>query len=194
MAQIQKLGRGMRICPEIGKKFCLVLDFSGNYLRFAEVIEQFWAEGCQRLSDEENEQKRQATLKKTKTDRKCACGYVLESTAQVCPMCGRQRQKRETKIVSKPGKMEEYKTLEQEIGDLWPHISAYAMEKKRKEGPDAALKMARGLFKDLTKSWPSWGRGLEPTATIDPRVRERIVRLQRQKYILRSKGYGRGRK
>ena len=196
MAHIQKLGRGMRICPEIDKQFCLLLDFAGNYLRHAEVTEKFWAEGCLQLSDEDNEERKSKSLKKPDESRACVCGFIMESTAQVCPKCGRQRQRRRQRVVTKPGRMEEVKTLSQEVGDLWPHVSAYALERKKKEGPEAALKMARGLFKDLTKSWPAWERQLEPVQQCDPRVREKIVRLQRQKYIIRTKmqAKARGRK
>ena len=193
MAHIQQLGRGMRIAPEIGKQFCLLLDHSGNYLRHAEATETYWAEGCIRLSDEDNERRKELALKKPPADRKCACGYVLERTAQACPMCGRQRQKRATRQPrQKAGEMVEHRTLTEEVGDLWPHVSAYAMEKKGKD-PESALKMARGLFKDLTKAWPEWGRELEGAPKCDPRVRERIVKLQRQKYIVRTKMRGKGR-
>ena len=195
MAHIQQLGRGMRIAPEIEKTFCLILDHSGNYLRHAEATERYWAEGCLRLSDEDNEQRRNQALKRPPSDRKCACGYVLASTAQVCPMCGRQRQKRRTRQpAQKAGEMVEHKTLTQEVGDLWPHISAYCHEKKGKD-PDAALKMARGLYKDLTKGWPEWGRQLEHESVLhcDPRVREKIVKTQRQRYIVRQKMGAKGR-
>lgn len=197
MAHIQQLGRGMRVCPEIDKKFCMVLDHSGNYLRHAEATEQYWAEGCVRLSDADNEERRQQALKRPKSDRKCSCGFVMGPEIQVCPMCGRQRQQRRSRRTPEPvpGQMVEHKSLTEEVGDLWPHVSAYAQEKKGKD-PDAALKMARGLYKDLTKEWPAWERQLEHESVVhcDPRVREKIVRVQRQKYIVRTKMRAKGRR
>ena len=75
---IQCAGRGLRLCPEIGKTECLFLDFVGNSFRHLEVdaIRSYIPAPQKTVQDEFDE-------------IECpACGTVFPITEKECPECG----------------------------------------------------------------------------------------------------------
>lgn len=73
---MQMVGRGLRSSPDTGKKDCILLDHSGNIVRFAEDFEQVFFDGVESLD---------MGQKLDKTVRKDEPG---EYEAQGCPGCG----------------------------------------------------------------------------------------------------------
>lgn len=82
---IQILGRGLRPFP--GKEKCIVLDHSGNSLRFWERMWQFFHEGISELDTGDKKEKQKPEPKEKKAVRCPSCFHVHDS-APVCPACG----------------------------------------------------------------------------------------------------------
>ena len=180
-SHIQQLGRVMRASP--GKEFALLLDHAGNYLRFAYQLEHFWDIGCTTLAPAFV--KRVKERREEQKERKCyGCGFVLEKGVDLCPKCGLTRisksKKTDTEYV--PGDMVYYRSVKNEIGDFWPHISRLAFERRK------SIRWARAQYKSVTGAWPHpYGRPLDPNDGCDPRValavaeNERAYRNRRQR-------------
>ena len=87
------------------------------------------------------------------------------------------------------GKAIKYESLQKSVGDLWPHVSALAIDRYPKDY-DKALKWGRAQQKNLTGHWPKWGRGLEPVAVPDARVTDAVraewKRFVRQQYAIKN--------
>lgn len=75
---IQCAGRGLRLCPEIGKTECLFLDFVGNSFRHLEVDAiQSYIPAPKKTTVEEFD------------EIECpACGFVFNISEKECPECG----------------------------------------------------------------------------------------------------------
>lgn len=73
---IQMIGRGLRSSPETGKKDCILLDFSGNILRFADDFEEAYHFGVDSLDSGE---KKESEARKEPDEKKDKTG---------CPKCG----------------------------------------------------------------------------------------------------------
>lgn len=75
---IQCAGRGLRLCPEIGKTECLFLDFVGNSFRHLEVDAiQSYISAPEKTAIEEFD------------EIECpACGFVFKIEEKECPECG----------------------------------------------------------------------------------------------------------
>lgn len=75
---IQCAGRGLRLCPEIGKTECLFLDFVGNSFRHLEVDAiQSYIPAPEKTTVEEFD------------EIECpACGFVFDISEKECPECG----------------------------------------------------------------------------------------------------------
>ena len=174
-AHIQQLGRIMR--PSPGKSFALVLDHVGNFLRFADATEAFWAAGCSSMRPKAQEKLKKKIEFKPTDERKClGCGLVLPVGVTMCPSCGLEKQRKSKLRQYVPGKMKEYVSLRKQVGgDLWPHVCAHALYRYG-EANSKALKFAKVQYKELTGRWPNWGREFEPGKKCDPRVAEAIER------------------
>lgn len=76
---IQCAGRGLRLCPEIGKEKCIFLDFVGNSFRHLEVdaIRSYVKKPPREINDDDFD------------EIQCpACGFVFPITEKECPQCG----------------------------------------------------------------------------------------------------------
>ncbi len=83
---IQMWGRGLRSSPETGKCDCLLLDFSGNIIRFMPDFERFYFEGLDKLDDGEKLD-REIRQDEDKEPRACpSCGHV--PFFKKCIKCG----------------------------------------------------------------------------------------------------------
>lgn len=89
---VQQLGRGMRPFP--GKKFCVVLDHSGNFLRFQDPWDELYCSGVLELDDAAEKPKTEPTdFEKEKA--KCPkCGSFWPGKSDMCPHCGHVRPRR----------------------------------------------------------------------------------------------------
>ena len=102
---VQMCGRGAR--PHEGKKFCVIQDNSGNWLRFQEDWDELFHEGTKTLDSGKDKKQRKEKTKKEKEASKCPkCSALWPSGSDTCIQCGHIRQ-RANKIGSVPGELEE---------------------------------------------------------------------------------------
>lgn len=174
---IQFLGRGLR--PHPGKKECIVLDHSGNCLRFMDDMVDFFQNGCPELDDGKVKERKKPKEKENTEDKyqKCPNCKCLHNYAPVCPNCGHVYPPKPARQ-HKPGSMKELiltgarKELTQE---LWPQIIAYA---KIYKTPERQRGFALAMFKNITKMWPDTPyEETEPAETISPFVMGKIKQL-----------------
>lgn len=102
---VQMIGRGAR--PHPGKKFCVIQDNAGNWLRFQEDWDELFHEGTKSLDSSKDKKQRKEKTKKEKESSKCPkCSALWASGSDTCIQCGHVRQ-RANKVGSVPGEMEE---------------------------------------------------------------------------------------
>lgn len=191
-AWVQQLGRGLRPHPEGGKDWCLLLDHAGNYLRHAEEVEQFWADGCRELDDGKRAKPKVRQPKEKTTERECVgCHLVMPVSVDICPSCGLPRPRRKVDVETVSGRLREVQRREappgvraglSHLGDLWPHLACLARARGRTR-PWAAMQHHL-----LTGRWP---RGsLEVGDECAPEVEAAVTRNQRA-YWARRRGRAR---
>lgn len=162
-------------CEGLTVSNCLLIDAARNYTRFAFQIETFWASGLTSLDDSNLEQLNKPAVKDDPGERECReCSFVIPPGAKECPMCG-WKPVRKSKMVVEPGTMTEYQRITDEIGDVWPHVCAYAQE-RHPEDVARANKYARVQYKELTGQWPRWGSPFTPGPECDERIAAAIRR------------------
>lgn len=193
-SHIQQLGRIMRAADEqVGKDFGVVLDHAGNYERHAEATERFWREGVSSL-DEADIEKVKAARRDDAAPRECGgCHVIMPADAVVCELCGWQRPKRRKSLEQRPGVMVEYSALRDDLGDLWPHVSRFFLDKHPGDWARAE-KAARVAYKEVVGRWPERGRPLQPSRSCDGRLaallehnrRQWINRQRRKGYAMRK--------
>lgn len=90
---IQMLGRGLRRDPEDPAKRCVILDHSGNSLRFWDEMNEFFDEGAKEL-DDGSRKKKAATKKREPKPMKCSRCHHIHAPRPSCPACGFEYPKR----------------------------------------------------------------------------------------------------
>lgn len=148
---IQLFGRGLRIAD--GKTDCLVLDHSGNCVRFFDACETFFDLGADELDDGKKREKK-APEKKDAEPMKCPECRAVHKPMPVCPLCGHQYPRR-VAVQHVPGTLKELiagghrDLLSRQV---WPQVCGYVLE--RREG-EAARKQALAIYKQMTGAWPT---------------------------------------
>ena len=196
---IQQNGRGMRSAP--GKKYCLLLDFAGNYLGFEDRILEIYEHGINVMDDGT---KKQSESRQKEPRKPCICGTVVPKGAKVCPGCGREI-KRKSSVEKVAGK-------EQEIGFLsggyevdpknnplinkdlaWAELIAISLRRNKSEEQARAFCQAqyRTLFGERRKQQFNWADAA--TATGD---KEFALKIRRQvaHYMLKNGRWKKGSK
>lgn len=178
---IQLFGRGLRIAD--GKRDCLVLDHSGNMVRFWQDCEHFFDFGVAELDDGKKKEKKNAE-KKEAEPVKCPHCRAVHRPAPSCPVCGHEYPKRQT-VQHVPGTLKEliaggyHRELTKE---LWPQVVGYVLE--RREG-DAARRQALAIFKDMTGEFPRmhWEQTqpIEPSLEVRNRIRSQQIRFAKRR-------------
>lgn len=106
---VQMVGRGAR--SHEGKSFCVIQDNSGNWLRFQESWDDFYTNGVNTLTGEQDKKPRKEPTQKDKEAAKCPrCGHLWGSGSDVCSHCGAVRQRR-NEISAVAGEMKELSTV-----------------------------------------------------------------------------------
>lgn len=156
---IQMIGRGLRSSP--GKAECLILDHSGNALRFHDDFVDFYFNGCGSLSSAE------------KQDQKVRKEPEEEFATVGCPQCQRKPFRRkclacgfekvsksvqdETAGVMKEIRIGKSKKVAAESGqDLWAQLCTYARQnlKSDKKSGWAWHKFREITGQDLPRGFP----------------------------------------
>lgn len=162
---IQMWGRGLRASPATGKKDCILLDFSGNIIRFAEDFERIYHNGLESLDDGEKLDKTIRRDTGEKEAKACpACGY--SPFAARCMACGHEV-KRKSLIEHEAGVMREIRIGKTKYADdamhLWEQVVAYARENS---APEKQYGRAWHLFKDIAGVEPPRSFRVETTADV----------------------------
>lgn len=154
---IQMWGRGLRSSPETGKKDCILLDHSGNILRFAGDYADIFYSG---LSELDMGEKLDKAIRKEPedADRKgCpSCGF--QPFKKRCMSCGFEIVKA-ADVEQLPGEMREVVIGKSKAAEnhahLWQQVCAYA---RAHSAPGKQQGRAAHIFKDVVGSWPprSW--------------------------------------
>lgn len=166
----QQLGRVMRSYP--GKGLALVLDHSGNSLRFLSETSEFWANGVDKL-DEGAERDRIARPAVTEKERKellcLGCSAILPPGVPSCLACGRERPRRPSGVQTVSG-VTRLLTMQETSGrkfDFANHpilrnrevayrtFLAFAVRGKKGDGY-VARKWAAAMFRGVYGVYPSW--------------------------------------
>lgn len=104
---VQMVGRGARPHPD--KKFCVIQDHSGNWLRFEDDWENLYENGVKKLKADVDTKTRKEPTEKEKKESKCpACSALWPKGSDSCASCGYVRQRKAIESVA--GEMVELKS------------------------------------------------------------------------------------
>ena len=164
---IQQIGRVMRPAP--GKEKALVIDHTGNALRFLRDTVDFWAKGVDELN--EGAEKDRAARTVTKEERKelvCSgCQAVMVPGVRACAACGKERPRRPSDVIVVNGTTEKLELSHEpsrrfDFGShpilkdpavAYQSFVGWATERKR--GDEAAgRRWAAGIFRGVYDRWP----------------------------------------
>lgn len=172
---IQMWGRGLRSSPETGKKDCILLDHSGNIIRFAEDFERIYHDGLDALDAGEKLDKAIRRDEEEKEKSKCpSCGYT--PFHKRCMACGHER-KSMALVEHEAGEMREVMIGKKKLADdrrhLWEQVCTYA---RGHSAPEKQAGRAAHLFRDMTGSWPpkEWRFDDTPNAVVTRNVANMI--------------------
>ena len=195
ISHIQQIGRVMRIAP--GKDYALIIDHTGNYRNWYEQMQDFFDNGCQSLSVEEN--KKRTRPEKEKRQCACpACGYVMIPAVWPCPSCGHVINRR-SRVYTKSGTMEEVhgigkrKRADQALkrgawkddqGWTWRQICRVASARHPYDD-DRARKLALAQYRNLYGEWPA-KKFKRDSGAPDSRV-EQAIMYRLKKYWRKQK-------
>jgi len=133
-SHVQQMGRIMR--PFEGKKFCVWLDHSGNYLRFRKEWDKLYDEGVTELNDSGETTKKEPDEKEKKEAKCPACKALWIWPSNVCGECGHEKPLKILNVV--PGVLEELGGVNKKIisgnQDFYSELLHYAKERNYKEG------------------------------------------------------------
>lgn len=166
---IQQIGRVMRSFP--GKDLALVIDHSGNALRFLNDTVDFWANGVDELNEAaEKDRAARSVTPKERKDLVClGCRAVLPPGVSTCVACGRERPRRSSDVTIVSGSTQRVDLAKQASSrkfdfanhpilrdPAFAHRCFVAWATERKRGDEVAgRRWAAGLFKGVYERWPS---------------------------------------
>lgn len=151
---IQMWGRGLRSSPETGKTDCLLLDFSGNIVRFADDFSDIFYNGLDALDSGEKLDKvvRKDKDDEEETGKPCpSCGY--KPVGKRCIACGWEYV-RPNEVEHHAGELMEFAVGKAKIGDklrVWEEAVTYC---DGVGNPDTAPGRAAHLYKSITGVFP----------------------------------------
>lgn len=179
---IQMWGRGLRSSPETGKTDCILLDHSGNILRFRADFEEIYFNGLDALDDGEKLDKQvRKEPEEDKAPKGCpVCGY--RPFSKRCMSCGHEV-RRQSMVEADAGTMLEVvmlggKKMADTPQHLWAQVASYA---RLHSAPDRQQGRASHIFKEITGNWPPRGWNVESAPCVE--VTRPVLNKIRQKNI-----------
>lgn len=163
---IQMWGRGLRSSPETGKEDCILLDHSGNIVRFLEDFTEIYFNGLGSLDTGEKLDKAIRKESKDFEPKGCpSCGF--KPFAKRCISCGFEIVQ-PSLIESQPGQMQEItigkKKLAEDKAHLWAQVATYA---KAHSAPEKQQGRAAHLYRDIVGAWPPRGWNVHDTPNVE---------------------------
>lgn len=175
---IQMWGRGLRSSPETGKKNCLLLDHSGNIIRFLEDYTDVFFNGLDALDMGEKLDKKIRRDEDKEEGKGCpSCGY--KPFAKRCMACGYEYQA-PALVEALPGEMQEVMLGKKKLADdhmhLWQQVCTYA---RAHSAPEKQSGRAWHLYQKITGKVPpkGWSFADAPNVEITRNVRNKITSL-----------------
>jgi len=133
-SHVQQIGRILR--PHDGKDFGVLLDHSGNFLRFRDDWESLYHDGVTELKTGGEVTKREPTEREKKAAKCSACAALWTSPNNTCSSCGHVRQALSS-IISIAGTLEELdkanKKLQIQNTHFYSELVYYGRMKKYKD-------------------------------------------------------------
>lgn len=182
---IQMWGRGLRSSPETGKTDCLLLDHSGNIIRFLDDFTDIFYNGLDALDMGEKLDKAIRKEPREKEVVACpSCGY--KPFGNRCMACGFEA-KNAALVEAAPGEMQAVvigkKKLADDKAHLYAQLCAYA---RAHSVPEKQAGRAWHLFKNITGSPPP--RGYEFDTTENAPIERNTLNKIRSLNIAFSRG------
>jgi DNA repair protein RadD len=146
---IQILGRGLRKHP--GKDDCLVLDHSGNCVRFWDQMHDFFEHGIAELDDGKPKKKKASAAPKEKAAVKCSQCHCVHAAAPGCPACGFEYPRKASTIHHIQGTLKELIASGNRAAltrDIWPQIVGLAHQWGKSK------RWALAQYRNMADSWP----------------------------------------
>lgn len=175
---IQMWGRGLRASPDTRKVDCLLLDHSGNIIRFAQDYEEIFFNGLDSLNSGDKLDKKPREDNEEQRQRACPhCGHI--PFVGHCTNCGYQTETA-PHIEHLPGEMQEVliggRKAAENREHLWRQLISYA---RLHRTPDRAVKRAMALYKEITGGWPKrdWVHTETPSVEVTREVANKIRSL-----------------
>lgn len=145
---MQMWGRGLRSSPSTGKTDCILLDFSGNIVRFGADFEDIYHNGLASLDTGEKLDRRARGDADEKEVKNCpACGF--SPFVGRCMSCGHEGKKK-SGIEHEAGVMREIVVGKTKYADdarhLWEQVVSYA---RVHSAPEKQFARAKHLFRDI---------------------------------------------
>jgi DNA repair protein RadD len=176
---IQMWGRGLRSSPGTGKTDCLLLDHSGNIIRFADDYAEIYFNGLAALDAGEKLDK---TIRKDDKDHEPkACPVCkFKPMGKRCVSCGFEVVQAAA-IEALPGHMREVVIGKARLADNHAHLYAQVVSYTRGCGnPDTAKGRAAHLFKHMVGQFPD---GLNYERTHNVPISKAVLNKIREKQI-----------
>lgn len=169
---IQQIGRVMR--PAEGKDKALVIDHTGNAMRFLDDTVDFWDRGVDELNDgAEKDKKPRELTEKERKDRACPrCKAVFSANTPVCPACGWERPAKPSGVTVVNGVAQRLDMSKVGHGSSrgfdfdnhpilkdprFAYLSICAWATIRKRGDEeGGRKWAAWIYKGVYGKWPAW--------------------------------------
>lgn len=164
---IQMWGRGLRASSDTGKVDCLLLDHSGNILRFAKDYEDIFFNGLDHLDAGEKLDKTIRREDEEKQAKACpACGF--SPMAKRCMKCGHEVRS-QSMVEAVPGEMREVVMLgKKKLADDHRHLYEQIVTYCRSWGnPDTINGRTYHRFKEITGREPPRGWSVESTPNVE---------------------------
>lgn len=165
---IQMWGRGLRSSPDTGKQDCILLDHSGNIIRFKEDFEAIYFDGLDELDTgekldrevrkddkEEKEEKACPSCGHRPFTKRCmACGFTVQTSALVEAESGEMRE-----VVMLGGKR-----AGDDRAHIWAQAVSYAKSYSRPEKQQAR---AKHIYHSIVGSFPPATWRVESTPFVE---------------------------
>jgi DNA repair protein RadD len=186
---IQMWGRGLRASPSTGKTDCILLDHSGNILRFADDYTDIYFNGLSKLDDGEKLDKKVRQDDEDREQSACpACKY--KPFIRRCMACGFEIQTAAL-IEHEAGEATEVMLGKRKLADDKQHLYAQVCTYARaNSAPEKQRGRAAHLFKDMTGDWPP--RSFSFDATADIPITRNVLNQIRSMTIRYVKGRAKG--
>ncbi len=178
---IQMIGRGLRCSP--GKTETILLDHSGNVIRFAESFADVYFNGLASLDMGE---KLDSEVRKDEEHpaKGCpACGY--KPCGKKCVGCGFEPL-RKSLVEIEAGKAEEIDILKgfsryaKSPGELYNMIATHERKRAERRGSGNPAGATAHRYKEVTGQWPSRDYKYEESANVkpSPALKSKLISLQ----------------